>query len=150
MRLSNKLLGQGYVKVSKKVLWYYGDLIKQYEVPLSRMVQDILEDEHIQLHPPLIRQYTSFDPVTDLDLTTEIDFLRCVHRTFATGAACQQRTLTPTDTWSCPTLGLACVLMYQSLLNLSCFRTSEFRTSLGTSVLPSITQRLRTDLGRPV
>ena len=29
----------------------------------------------------------------------------------ATGAACQQRTLTPPDTWSCPTLGLACVLM---------------------------------------
>ena len=33
------------------------------------------------------------------------------HRTFATGAACQQRTLTPPDTWSCPTLGLAWVLM---------------------------------------
>ena len=33
------------------------------------------------------------------------------HRTFAMGAACQQRTLTPPDTWSCPTLGLACVLM---------------------------------------
>ena len=26
-------------------------------------------------------------------------------------SACQQRTLTPPDTWSCPTLGLACVLM---------------------------------------
>ena len=33
------------------------------------------------------------------------------HRTYATGAACQQRTLTPPDTWSCHTLGLACVLM---------------------------------------
>ena len=33
------------------------------------------------------------------------------HRTFATGAACQQRKLTPLDTWSCPTLGLAWVLM---------------------------------------
>ena len=33
------------------------------------------------------------------------------HRTYATGAACQQRTLIPPDTWSCPTLGLACVLM---------------------------------------
>ena len=31
--------------------------------------------------------------------------------TYATGAACQQRTLTPPDTWSCPTFGLACVLM---------------------------------------
>ena len=33
------------------------------------------------------------------------------HRTYATGAACQQRTLTPPGTWSRPTLGLACVLM---------------------------------------
>ena len=33
------------------------------------------------------------------------------HRTYATGAACQQRTFTPPDTWSYPTLGLACVLM---------------------------------------
>ena len=36
---------------------------------------------------------------------------------------CQQRTLTPPDTWPCPTLGLACVL-----------QTFEFRTSLGTSL----------------
>ena len=34
---------------------------------------------------------------------------------FATGAACQQRTLTPLDTLSCPTLGLACVLMLRSV-----------------------------------
>ena len=58
------------------------------------------------------------------------------HRTFATGATCQQRTLTPPDTWSCPTLGLACVLMSRPISpNLSCFRTFEFRTSRGTSVL---------------
>ena len=37
--------------------------------------------------------------------------MRSYHRTFATGAACQQRTLTPLDTWSCLTFGLACVLM---------------------------------------
>ena len=44
--------------------------------------------------------------------------------------------LTPPDTWSCPTLELTSVLMLRptSLLNLSCFRTFEFRTSLGTSV----------------
>ena len=35
---------------------------------------------------------------------------RCFYRTFATGEACQQRTLTPPDTWSCPTVGLASVL----------------------------------------
>ena len=47
-----------------------------------------------------------FDPVTDEDLITEFDFSPIVpgfHRTFATDAACQQRTLTPQDIWSCPT-----------------------------------------------
>ena len=37
--------------------------------------------------------------------------------TAATGAACQQRTLTPPDTWSCPTLGLACVLMLRPIFS---------------------------------
>ena len=46
MRLSHKLLGQGYVKERlksslRKFYGRYGDLTKQYEVPLSRM-----------LHPP--------------------------------------------------------------------------------------------------
>ena len=94
MRLSNKLLRQGYVKERlksslRKFYGRYGDLTKQYEVPLSRMLHDILDDDHIQWHPPV----------------------QCFHRAYATGAACQQRTLTPPDTWSCPTLGLACVLM---------------------------------------
>ena len=40
---------------------------------------------------------------------------RGVHRKFATGAACQQRTLTPTDTWPCPTLGLKSVLMLRPI-----------------------------------
>ena len=31
---------------------------------------------------------------------------RGFHRTFATGAACKQRTLTPPDNWSCPFLDL--------------------------------------------
>ena len=41
---------------------------------------------------------------------------RCFHRTFATGAASQRRTLTLADTWSCPTLGLASVLMLRTNL----------------------------------
>ena len=41
----------------------------------------------------------------------EVCRLQGFHRTYATGVACQQMTLTPPDTWSCPTLGLACVLM---------------------------------------
>ena len=56
MRLLNKLLGQGYVKERlksslRKFYGRYGDLIKQYEVPLSRMLHDILDDDHIQRHP---------------------------------------------------------------------------------------------------
>ena len=68
MRLSNKLLGQGYVKERlksslRKFYGRYGDLTKQYEVPLSRMLHDILDDDHIQWHPPLIGHYTSFWPL---------------------------------------------------------------------------------------
>ena len=40
---------------------------------------------------------------------------RGFHRTFATDAAFQQRTLTPPDTWSCPTLGLASVLILRPI-----------------------------------
>ena len=53
VRLSNKLLGQEYVKKRfksslRKFYGRYGDLTKQYEVPLSRMLHDILDDDHIQ------------------------------------------------------------------------------------------------------
>ena len=53
VRLSNKLLGQGYVKERlrsslRKFYGRYGDLIKQYEVPFSRMLHDILDDDHLQ------------------------------------------------------------------------------------------------------
>ena len=119
MRLSNKLLGQGYVKERlksslRKFYGRYGDLTKQYEVPLSRMLHDILDDDHTQWHPPLIGHYTNFWPILIWTLLPNLTFYLIVqgfHRTYATGAACQQRTLTPPDTWSCPTLGLACVLM---------------------------------------
>ena len=119
MRLSNKLLGQGYVKERlksslRKFYGRYGDLTKQYEVPLSRMLHDILDDDHIQWHPPLIGHCTNFWPLLIWTLLPNLTFYLIVqgfHRTYATGAACQQRTLTPPDTWSCPTLGLACVLM---------------------------------------
>ena len=51
VRLSNKLLGQRYVKERlelslRKFYGRYGDLIKQYEVPLSRMLHDILDDDY--------------------------------------------------------------------------------------------------------
>ena len=59
----------------RKFYGRYEDHIKQYEVPLSRMLHDILEDDHLQRHPTMIRHYTSFDPITDLGLITEFDFL---------------------------------------------------------------------------
>ena len=60
VRLSNKLLVQGYVKKRlklslRKFYGWYGDLTKKYEVPLSRMLHDILDYDHIQRHPPLMR-----------------------------------------------------------------------------------------------
>ena len=119
MRHSNKLLGQGYVKERlksslRKCYGRYGGLTKQYDVPLSRMLHAILDDDHIQWHPILIGHYTNFWPLLIWTLLPNLTFYLIVqgfHRTYATGAACQQRTLTPPDTWSCPTLGLACVLM---------------------------------------
>ena len=53
------------------------------------------------------------DIITGLDIFSESDISRDIgfHRASATGVARRQGTLTPPDTWSCPTLGLACVLM---------------------------------------
>ena len=123
MRLSNKLLGQGYVKERlksslKKFYGRYGDLTKQYEVPLSPMLHDILDDDHIQWHPTLIGHYTNFWPLPIWTLLPNLTFYLIVqgfHITYATGAAYQLRALTPPDTWSCPPLGLACVLISRQI-----------------------------------
>ena len=58
LRLSNKLLEQGYVKKRlksslRKFYGRYGDLIKQYDVSLSQMLNDILWPAHIQWQPPI-------------------------------------------------------------------------------------------------
>ena len=78
------------------------------------MLHDILDDDRIQWHLPLIGHYTNFLPLLIWTLLPNLTFYLIVqgfHRIYATGVACQQRTLSPPDTWSCPTLGLACVLM---------------------------------------
>ena len=64
--LSNKLLEQGYVKerLKSSLRMFYGrngDLIKQYEVSLSLMLNDILWPDHIQRQPLLIRLCTERD-----------------------------------------------------------------------------------------
>ena len=97
----------------------YGDLIKQYEIPFTRMLHAILDDDHLQWHPPLLRYYTNFWPYYWSGPYYRIwRFYRIAigfYTTFATGAACQQRTLTPQDTWSCPTSGLTSVLMLRPI-----------------------------------
>ena len=127
MRLSNKLLGRDMsrkrLKSSlRKFYGRYGDLTKQYEVPLSRMLHDILDDDHIQWPPSLIGHYTNFWPLLISTLLPNLTFYLIVqgfHRTYATGAACQQRTLTPPDTWSCP-LGTCMCSNVETNLSLTC------------------------------
>ena len=79
-----------------------------------------------------------FDPLLILTLLPNFSFYQIgwgFHRTFETGAACQQRTLTPPDTWSCPTFGLACILMSRPISpEPVLFPDFEFRTFCGTSV----------------
>ena len=97
VRLSNKLLAQGYGKDRyrpslRKFYCQYGDLIKQYEVPLSRLLHDTLDDDHIQWHPPLIRHKHQFLILLLIwTLLLNLTFYliaRGFHRTYATGMAC--------------------------------------------------------------
>ena len=58
-------LGQGYVREHlksslKKIFGRCGDLIKHFEVPLSKMLHDILGHGHLQWNPSLIKHYTNF------------------------------------------------------------------------------------------
>ena len=88
---------------------------------------------------PLIIHYTNFWPLLIWILLPNLIFYLIVqgfHRTCATGAACQQRTLSPPDTWSCPTLKLAFVLMSRPIsLELVLFPDSWVSNILGTSLL---------------
>ena len=100
-----------------------GILQNSMKSPLSWMLHDILDHDHIQWHPQLIGHYTNFWPLLIWTLLPNLTFYLIVqgfHRTYATDAACQQRTLTPPDTWSCPTLGLACVSNVETNLSWTC------------------------------
>ena len=86
-RLSNKLLEQGYVKQHmgsslRKCYCRYRDLIKQFEVPLSRMLNDILWPDHIQWKPTTDK--TLYQAVTLLLYSTFYRNLRGFNRTIAT------------------------------------------------------------------
>ena len=79
-RLSNKLLEQGYVKERlksslRKCYCRYGDFIKQYEVSLSQMLNDILWPDHIQWQPPT--DQTSYQTRTSTEFwEVFIEYLR--------------------------------------------------------------------------
>ena len=78
-RLSNKLLEQGYVKERlksplRKFYGRYRDLIKQYEVSLSQMLNDILWPDHIQWQPPTDQTLYRTQPLNRI--------LSGFHRTF--------------------------------------------------------------------
>ena len=115
-RLSNKLLQQGYAKELlrsslRKFYGRYGDLIKQYEVPLSWILNDILWPGNIQWQPTT--DQTLYQAVTLLPNST-YRILRGFHyRTFATGVACRQGMLPPTEPGPV-LLGLAYVLLVET------------------------------------
>ena len=101
-RLSSKLLKQGYLverlKLSfRKFYGRYWDLVEQYGVTLSRMLNDILT---LDQQWPTNQTFHQFH-----DLYTELDLHRILsgfHGAFATGVASQQGTLTLPDTWFRP------------------------------------------------
>ena len=81
-RLSNKLLEQGYVKEHlksslRKFYGRYGDLIKQYDVSLSQMLNDILWPDHIQWQPPTDQTLYRTRPFTEFWVVS-IEHLRRV------------------------------------------------------------------------
>ena len=104
-RLSCKLLKQGYLaerlKSSfRKFYGRYGDLIQQYEVTLSRMLNDILI-----LDRQWLPNQADFPPISwHWHRTWPSSIISGFHGAFATGVACQQGTLTLPDTWFRPPL----------------------------------------------
>ena len=82
MRLYNKLLEQGYVKERlksslRKFYCRYGDLIKQYEVSLSQMLNHILWPDHIRWQPPTDQTLYRTQPFTEFWVVS-IEHLRRV------------------------------------------------------------------------
>ena len=112
-RLSSKLLKQGYLverlKSSfRKFYGRYGDLIQQYEVSLSGMLNDILI-----LDQQWLPNQSDFPPISwPLYRAWPSPIMSGYHGAFATGVACQQRTLTLPYTWFRPPLWDLLVLQW--------------------------------------
>ena len=141
-RLSNKLLEQGYVKGRlksslRKFNGRYGDLIKQYEVSLSQMLNDILWSDHIQWQPPTDQNLYRTRLFTEF-LVVSMEHLRRVW--YANRGRLLLRTPGPVP------LGLAYVLLVETnpFPNLSLF----YRTMLFE--YPSVLSRFCFGLGLSV
>ena len=87
---------------SQEVLWSIWGSHQTLWIPLCQMLHDILGHYHIQWHLHWSDISLNRDPVTELELNTIFYVITIFHGSFATGAASQQRTLTPPDTWWFP------------------------------------------------
>ena len=127
-RLSNKLLEQGYVQERlksslRKFYGRYGDLIKQYEVSLSQMLNDILWPDHIQWQPPTDQTLYRTRPFTEFWVVS-IEHLRRVWH--ADRGSLLLRTPCPVP------LGLAYVLLVET----NPFPNFRYFTGLCSSNIP--------------
>ena len=139
-RLSSKLPKQGYLverlKSSfRKCYGRYGDLIQQYEVSLSRMLNDILI-----LDQQWLPNQSDFPPIS------WTSYMSGFHGAFATAVACQQGTLTLPYTWFRPPIvGLACAPIVETRFLELAMSLLDFspRIPLGTfSILLTIPKRV--------
>ena len=115
-RLSSKLLKQGYLaerlKSSfRKFYGRYGDLIQQYEVSLSRVLNDMLI-----LDQQSLPNQSDFTPISrPLYRAWPSPIMSGFHETFAMGVAYQQGMLTlPGHLVPSPIVGLACAPMVET------------------------------------
>ena len=124
-RLSNKPLEQGYVKerLKSSLRKFYGRYGDQtiWSFPLTKW--------HSVTWPYTMTTAYSSDFVTN---STFYRILKGFHRTFATGVACRQGTLTPPDTRSRP-IG-TCI--YSTWWDQSFFRTCRYLSGLCSSNIP--------------
>ena len=155
-RLSSKLLGQGYVRERlksslRKFDGRYRDLIKLYEVPLSRMLHDILGHGHLQWHPYLVRNYTNIwtyhrtGPYYQFWPHYHISggFHRTLQRVrLANRGRLLLRTPGPVPFGTCICSSVETILSWVCHV----YGPFEFRTSLCTSILLTKRKRKRSDL----
>ena len=141
LRLSSKLLGQGYVmkrlKSSlRKFYGRYGDLIKHYEVSLSQMLHDILGHDQWSIDQTL-HQFANLLPNwTLLPIFTLLPNFGGFHRTLqrvrlANRGRLLLRTPGPVPFGTCICSNVETILYWTCHV----YGPFEFRTSLGTSFL---------------